>query len=241
MNKVLAKFFEIIEGTNIETSSLDAREILESFSLEPNENLISLDAKSLYTNVPFKEAIDIALRKLYEKDEPPSIFWKTMKRLFNMAVSQVHFKCNETWYVQNYALAMGSSVVVILKNLWLKQYETAQPRDFPEMFLPENDINGICPECSKKVTYRSKSVECESCLSWYCVDRGDKSDDVYQNLSEFVWYCRKCIAIRKNNKSVQQAKLFICYVVDIVRTKKIDPEKVLRTANLLHPKLQFTI
>ena len=107
LNKVLSKFFEKIEGANIETNSLDAREILESTNLEPNENLISLDAKSLYTNVPLKEAIDIALRKLYEQDEPPSIARKTMKRLLNMAVSRVHFKCNETWYVQKDGLATG--------------------------------------------------------------------------------------------------------------------------------------
>ena len=83
LNKVLAKFFEKIEGANIETNSLDAREILGSNNLEPNENLISLDVKSLYTNVTLKEAIDIALRKLYEQDEPPSIARKTMKRLLN--------------------------------------------------------------------------------------------------------------------------------------------------------------
>ena len=57
LNKVLAKFFEKIEGANIETNSLDAREILESISLELNENLLSLEVKSLYINVPLKEAI----------------------------------------------------------------------------------------------------------------------------------------------------------------------------------------
>ena len=40
---------------------------------------------------------------------------------------------------------------------------------------------------------------------------------------------------------MQQAKLFLGYVDDIVRTVKDDPEKVLRAANLLHPNLQFTI
>ena len=117
LNKVLTKFFEKIDGANIETSSLDAREILENTNLELNENLISLDVKSWYTNVPLKEAIDIALRKLYEQDEPPSIARKTMKRLLNMAVSQVHFKCNETWYNQKDGLAMGASLAVILANL----------------------------------------------------------------------------------------------------------------------------
>ena len=186
--------------------------------------------KSLYTNVPLKEAIDI----------PPSIARKTMKRLLNMAVSQVHFKCNETWYVQKDGLAMGTTLAVILANLWLKQYKTALSRDIPEMFLPEKDLHGICPECNKEVTYRSKGVECECCLNWYHVKCGDISDDEYRNISETVWYCRKCIAIREKNKSGQQAKLFLRYVDDIVRTVKGDPEKVLRAANLLHPNLQFT-
>ena len=40
---------------------------------------------------------------------------------------------------------------------------------------------------------------------------------------------------------MQQAKIFLRYVDDIVRTVKGDPEKVLRAANLLHPNLQFAI
>ena len=92
LNKVLSKFFEIIEGANIETNSL------ESIGLEPNENVIILDVKSLYTNFPLKESKDIALRKLYEQDQPASIARKTMKRLLHMAVSQVHFNDMETCY-----------------------------------------------------------------------------------------------------------------------------------------------
>ena len=187
--------------------------------------------KILYTNVPLKEAIDIALRKLYEHNQPPSIARKTMKRLLNMAFNQVHFKCNETWYVQKDGLAMGASLAVILANFWLKQYKTALSRDIPEIFLPEKDLNGICPECNKKVTYRSKGLECECCLNWYHVKCGDISDDEYRNINETVWYCRKFITIREKNKSVQQAKFFLRYVYDIVRTVKGDPEKVLRAAN----------
>ena len=40
---------------------------------------------------------------------------------------------------------------------------------------------------------------------------------------------------------MQQAKLFLRYVDEIVRTVKGDPEKVLRAADLLHSNLQFTI
>ena len=138
-----------------------------------------------------------------------------------MAVNQVHFKCRSA--------------------LRLKQYETALSRDITEMFLSEKDLNGTCSECNKKVTYRSKSVKCECCLNWYHVKCGDISDDEYQNISETVWCCSKCITIREKNKSVQQANLFLRYVDNIVRTVMGDPEKVLRAANLLHPNLQFTI
>ena len=99
-----------------------------------------------------------------------------MKRLLNMAVSQVHFMCNETWYIQRDGLAMGAFLAVIFANLCLKQYETALSRDIPEMFLPEKDLNGICLEHNKKVTYRSKGVECECCLNWYHVKCGAISD-----------------------------------------------------------------
>ena len=40
---------------------------------------------------------------------------------------------------------------------------------------------------------------------------------------------------------MQQAKLFLRYVDEIVRTVKGDFEKVLRAAKLVHPILQFTI
>ncbi|XP_063713937.1 uncharacterized protein LOC134841828 [Symsagittifera roscoffensis] len=85
LNKTLAKFFDNIEGANIETNTQMAREIIENIDLDYNESIISLDVKSLYTNVPLKEAIDIALRKLYEKTSPPKLARGTMKKLLNMA------------------------------------------------------------------------------------------------------------------------------------------------------------
>ena len=102
-----------------------------------------------------------------------------------------------------------------------------------------------------------KGVEYDGCLNWYHLKCGDISDDEYRNVSgsgksEFkrkiidqasssVWYSRKSIAIREKNKSVQQAKLFLRYVDDKVRTVTSDPEKKLRAANFLHPNLQFTM
>ena len=48
-----------------------------------------------------------------------------MKRLLNMAVSKLNFKCNDSWYVQDDGLAIGASLAVILADLWLKEYKFA--------------------------------------------------------------------------------------------------------------------
>ena len=66
--------------------------------MNSEESIISLDVKSLYTNVPLKEAVEIAQRRLFEQVNPPEASRKTKKKLLNLAVSKVHFKCNGLWY-----------------------------------------------------------------------------------------------------------------------------------------------
>ena len=78
LNKTLAKYFDESEGANIETNTQMAREILEKTELDSDESIIFLDVKSLYTNVPLKEAVERALR-LYEQFNPPETSRKTMK------------------------------------------------------------------------------------------------------------------------------------------------------------------
>ena len=94
LNKTLAKYFDKIEGANIETNTQMAREILEKKELDSDESITCLDVKSLYTNVPLKEAVEIALRRLYEQTNPPEISRKIMKKLLNLPVKKVHFKCH---------------------------------------------------------------------------------------------------------------------------------------------------
>ena len=83
LNKMLSRIL-----ANIETNSKEARETIENIALDPDETIKSLDVKSLYTNVPLKEAIEIALQKLYSQESPPEIQRATMKRLSNMPVSK---------------------------------------------------------------------------------------------------------------------------------------------------------
>ena len=105
------------------------------------------------------------------------------------------------------------------------------------MFLPEKILKGNCPECNKKVTYNSKELECECFLNWNHVIWGSISDDEYRNVGGTIWYCRKCIAIREQNKSVRQAQLFLRYVDDIVRAVNGCPEKDPRGSKFITSKL----
>ena len=103
------------------------------------------------------------------------------------------------------------------------------------------DRNGLCPCCSRKVTYRSKGVECESCRNWYHLKCGKIFDDVYASITEIVWYCESCCQANNKEKDTPQLKLILRYVDDIVRTVRVEPSCLLDAANSLHPILQFTL
>ena len=64
----------------------------------------------------------------------------------------MHFKCNGLWYVQKDGLAMGASLAVILANLWLKEYEYALMKEVPALTQLNENRNGLCPDCERRVT-----------------------------------------------------------------------------------------
>ena len=57
-------------------------------------------------------------------------------------------------------LARGASLAVILINLWLKKYEPALKKEVPNLTVLSEGNKEVCPRCQKKVTYRTKGVEC---------------------------------------------------------------------------------
>ena len=95
LNKFLTPLFDKVPGANIETSTLDARRNLESVILGFDENIVSLDAKSLYTNVLVIEAIKMALRSLFSSDDDPATSGSTLKTLLKLALTNVCFKSND--------------------------------------------------------------------------------------------------------------------------------------------------
>ena len=237
LNETLAKYFDEIEGANIETNFQMARKILEKTELDSEESIISLDVKILYTNVPLKEAVEIVLRRLYEQVNPLELSRKTMKKLLNLAVSKVHFKCNGLWYVQKDGLAMGASLAVFLANLWLKEYEPALKKEVPKFTVLSEGNKEVCPRFQKKVTYRTKGVECKACLNWYHLGCGNISESEYADIAEKVWYCVTCKKQQEADRTVNGVKVFLRYMEELVRTVKGDPGVVLEVAS----ELAFTV
>ena len=216
LNKTLAKYFDEIEGANIEMNTQMAREILEKTEVDSDDSIISIDVKSLYTYVPLKEAVEIALRRLYEQVNPPETSRKTMKKLLSLAVSKVHIKCDGLWNVQKDGLALGASLAVILANLWLKEYEPALKKEVPKLTVQNEGIKQVCPGCQKRVTNWTKGVECEACLNWYHLGCGIITESEYADIAETVWYCIASKKQQKADRAENGVKIFLRYVDDKV-------------------------
>ena len=240
LNRFLTPCLQKLPRANIETNTQDARKALKSLTLENGEQIVSLDVKSLYTNVPVEEAIEIALRKLYSNNLAPDNPRSAMKSLLKLAVTNVHFKCNGIWYVQSDGLAMGASLVVILANVWMKSFEASlQKPELSENFS-RSDQNGKCKDCNRRVTYRGKWVECESFKNWSHARCQKISNEEYANMQDVVWLC----AYRSNQQTVghdKEMKLFKKYVDDIICTIRDDPDEYLKFARSLHNNLQYTL
>ena len=119
----LAKLIEDLPGAGIETSSQIIRDKIKETVLKEDEQLISLDVKSLYTNVPIDEAISLAADRLYESKDC-TIERTTFTELMRMALVNIKFKVGDDWYQQIDGLAMGSKLAVYLANMWMKGFES---------------------------------------------------------------------------------------------------------------------
>ena len=151
----------------IKESLQDSRAPLVATELDEYEVVVYLDVKSLYTNIPLEEAIEVALKELYSIDEVFEIPRSAMKSLLRLALTNVHFKCKKMWYIQLDGLAMGALLAVTLANLLMKIFLEKflqKPDEGRENKAPE--VKGMCIDCNRRVILRGKAVDCESCKNW---------------------------------------------------------------------------
>ena len=74
--------------------------------------MVSFDVKSLFTNVPLKETIDITIRRLYHSDfiTPPVIPENNLRELLELCVCDNLFLFNGKVFKQTDGVAMGELV-----------------------------------------------------------------------------------------------------------------------------------
>ena len=112
---------------------------------------------------------------------------------------------------------MGASLAVILANWWMKSFEKSfqKPNEGRENNTPDTKV--ICIDCIRRVTFRGKGVEGESCKRWFYAKCQDITDRSYKTMQYIAWICSYC-AEKGTKEDTQQLKLFKRYVDDIVCT-----------------------
>ena len=122
----LAKFLDslirpYIPDTYLLRSSQEFVETLKNFQFKPNHKLISFDVKSLFTNVPLKEAVDIIANAIYADDTnilPIPISKEVFEKLKIMATQRI-FMCNGKLYKQVDRVAIGLPLDPTIANFFL--------------------------------------------------------------------------------------------------------------------------
>ena len=89
-----------------------------------NRFSISHDVCSLFTSIPLKETIDIAVNLLFDHNPDLNITKAELKKLFEFATSGTYFLFQGTFYDQIEGVAMGFPLGPVLANLFMGYYET---------------------------------------------------------------------------------------------------------------------
>ena len=118
----MAKFLVPIlnEHTNNEFSVKDSFTLAEEVvKQDASLYMTSFDVKSLFTNIPLDETIDICIEKLYQnKRKIKGLNKKHCKKLLTLATKSSVFIFNETYYSQIDGVAMGSTLSPTLANVF---------------------------------------------------------------------------------------------------------------------------
>ena len=121
----VAKCLSVVPECNINASTKHICDSLKTISLEVDEEVVSFDVVSLYTNVPVMEAINVCTDMLYDlpTEKRPNIDKDTFVALAKVASCEVIMLTHDGFYKQIDGLAMGSPPAPHFANGWLSQYD----------------------------------------------------------------------------------------------------------------------
>ena len=106
------------------SNNLEFINYMKTISIPSDYKLISLDAKSLFRNVPLDFTVDVILKRIYEKNEIQTNIKKNeMKQLLFLCTENVHFSYNGIIYQQCDRVAMGSPLGPVLAGIFMVHLE----------------------------------------------------------------------------------------------------------------------
>lgn len=122
--KIVTEWLSVVPECNINSSAKIISDQLSKIELADDEEMISFDVVSLYTNVPVGEAIDVCSDLLYSGNhKKPPVDKKTFKELLTVCSHNVIMLTHNGLYRQVDGLAMGSPPAPMLANGWLSTYD----------------------------------------------------------------------------------------------------------------------
>ena len=100
-----------------------------------NKFMVSLDVVSLFTNIPLKESIDLAVSYIAEGNPNLKLSKADLAILFSFATSQTNFLFSGKMYDQRDGVAMGSPLAPVLANIFLGHHENVWLNIYQGPFL----------------------------------------------------------------------------------------------------------
>ena len=124
-SQILADYLNPLNDSKyIIKDTLKFPSILEENKLKEDEEDISYDVESLFTNVPIDETIEFILDEIYvNKKLKPICSRLIMKRLLKRLTSDCLFSVNERLIKQIDGCAMGSPLSVVLSGIFMTKLE----------------------------------------------------------------------------------------------------------------------
>ena len=104
----------------------DFLEILRTAVPSPDNHPMSLDAESLFTNVPIMETIDIIVKNVYHHPflKPPEIPKSILKEMLLLCTTRVPFRhVNNKLFIQNDGVSMGSPLGPTFAEFYMSEVE----------------------------------------------------------------------------------------------------------------------
>ena len=126
-SQVIGKYLKplVSENPYIIKNTQDFAEILKHQPpLNENEEYVSYDVESLFTNIPIQETIEYIIRKIYDEKKIPQICSKTVfKRLLLKLTTESTFVFQNNYYKQSDGCTMGGPLSVILSDIYMTKLE----------------------------------------------------------------------------------------------------------------------